>query len=708
MSDVEAGQNAPAVLTPGAIDRWRQRWQEAQRDTEWIDRHRLRDEQRAQALPQIRDLVRHFLDRDFDISEFRETFDRKTRNEWDLFGLKGLSGAMFLNKLVKHLPDQDELTRELQAALAVPVDDDTARLQIDEFARYLNQKIDEGSAARSDLQPNRTPFFVSAVWHMQHPERWPIIYGSARKALSVDDVLANVAPEGAGYVDFSRVFQSLASGLRISFWELEHLCTRVESAVDDTDDDGRGSGDDRDEAFQGQRVWLVAPGRGASEFDRFYKEGIIAIGRDSLGDLSYYADRESIRHALREKEGGNSSRKHDSLACYQFAHEMQVGDLVFARRGQRQIVGFGLVTSAYRHEPDRRGFTHVRSIEWKKRGEWEPRERPLVTKTLTEIGKYPGLVTDIRRALGLLNDGNDDDGGHTEIRPPYLLEHAVGEVFMSRVQIEEALALLRYKKNLVLQGPPGVGKTFVAKRLAYLLVGEKDPKRISQVQFHQSYAYEDFVQGYRPVDDGRFARADGPFLRFCDQALQDAESPYVMLIDEVNRGNLSKIFGELLMLIEADKRSEMWATTLAYAKDDEAPFYVPNNLYIIGTMNTADRSLALVDYALRRRFAFFDVEPAFEHGGFVRKLVALGVDAALRNRIVERFKLLNERIADDQNLGTGFRVGHSYFCHADGPTADDAWYQRIVRTEIRPLLREYWFDNTSRADDEAASLSGDD
>ena len=387
---------------------------------------------------------------------------------------------------------------------------------------------------------------------------------------------------------------------------------------------------------------------------------------------------------------------------------MQVGDIVFAKRGTKKIIGYGLISSVYRHDPNRVRFTHVRSIEWKKRGEWEPRERPFVTKTLTEIGKYPGLVGDIRRALGLPDNASDDDADKTEIRPPYRLEDAFGELFISQAQIEEALALLKYKKNLVLQGPPGVGKTFVAKRLAYLLVGEKDPTRISQVQFHQSYAYEDFVQGYRPVDDGKFALADGPFLRFCDRALQDQESPYVLLIDEINRGNLSKIFGELLLLIEADKRNAAWATTLAYAKQDDVPFYVPNNLHIIGTMNTADRSLALVDYALRRRFAFFDVEPAFEHGGFIRKLRALGVETALRSRIVARFKLLNQRIADDQSLGTGFRVGHSYFCHADEQRADDAWYQRIIRTEIKPLLREYWFDNANRAEDEVASLSGDD
>lgn len=706
MSNIENTQMTPVVLPTGAVDRWRKRWQDAQHDATWIERHRLRDDKRKQMLPEISDLVKRFLDHDLGIPEFRETFDRKTRNEWDLFGLKGLSGAMFLNKLVKHLPDQDELTRELQAALTVPGDDAAARSQIDGLRRYLDRKIEEGPATRADLQPNRAPFLVSALWHMQHADRWPIIYRSARQALSIDGVLGTGVTGADGYLEFSHVFTALAHGVGIPLWSLEHLCSRVSSATTDIDDEGQVSFEE-EEASQGERVWLFAPGPAASEFSRFYEERIAAIGWDSLGDLSNYTDLEAIRRALREREGGNTNRTNDALACFQFAHEMQIGDIVFAKRGRKKIIGFGLVTSAYRHEPNRQHFTHVRSIEWKKRGEW-PREHPLVTKTLTEIGMYPGLVAEIRRALGLLDDDNDDDGDKPEIRPPYLLENTIGEVFMSQAQIEEALALLRYKKNFVLQGPPGVGKTFVAKRLAYLLVGEKDPRRISQVQFHQSYAYEDFVQGYRPVDDGKFALADGPFLRFCDQALQDQESPYVLLIDEINRGNLSKIFGELLLLIEADKRNATWATTLAYSNEDETPFYVPSNLHIIGTMNTADRSLALVDYALRRRFAFFDVEPAFEHAGFARKLASLGVEASLRNRIVERFNVLNERIVDDPNLGSGFRVGHSYFCHSDGGTADEAWYRRIIRTEIRPLLQEYWFDNADRADDEVARLSGDD
>lgn len=204
-------------------------------------------------------------------------------------------------------------------------------------------------------------------------------------------------------------------------------------------------------------------------------------------------------------------------------------------------------------------------------------------------------------------------------------------------------------------------KTFFAKRLAHLLLGKKDLDRLSKVQFHQSYAYEDFVQGYRPVDDGKFGHVDGSFMQFCDQALQDPSSPYVLLINEIKRGNLSKIFGELLLLIGADKRSETWATKLIYSKEGESPFDVPKNLCITGTMNTSNRSLAMVDYALRHRFAFFDVPPVFGQPSFFRKITSLGVESALSDRIVSHLQYLNARICGDPNLGDEFRLGHSYF-----------------------------------------------
>ena len=288
----------------------------------------------------------------------------------------------------------------------------------------------------------------------------------------------------------------------------------------------------------------------------------------------------------------------------------------------------------------------------------------------------------------------------------YELQDALDDLFLSRAAVLESLALLRYKKNLVLQGPPGVGKTFFAKRLAYHLLGEKDEDRMALVQFHQSYSYEDFVQGYRPTGDGHFSLVDGPFMRFCDRALQDADSPYVLVIDEINRGNLSKLFGELLLLLEGDKRGQGWATTLSYAPPQTPDFYVPDNLYVIGTMNTADRSLAMVDYALRRRFAFLEVPPGFDGPGFRGKLEELGADSSMVDRIRENLERLNRTIADDPNLGAGFAIGHSYFCQTGGGAVDEQWYERIVRTEIRPLLREYWFDDTGKAGEEVARLLG--
>ncbi len=288
-------------------------------------------------------------------------------------------------------------------------------------------------------------------------------------------------------------------------------------------------------------------------------------------------------------------------------------------------------------------------------------------------------------------------------RPPepkaveYSKEQAFSELFIKPEIIEKATSLLKTKKNIVLQGPPGVGKTFFAKRLAYLSLGKKDDSKIQMIQFHQSYSYEDFIQGYRPTPEGRFELKNGLFYSFCRQAQIDENNNYFFIIDEINRGNLSKIFGELMMLIEYDKRGREFALPLTYSQSLEDKFYIPENLHIIGTMNTADRSLAMVDYALRRRFCFIDLQPAFDEQNYIEFLNNAGANEELIQKINKRLNKLNIRIENDKNLGKGFKIGHSYLCPQKGIKTDQIWYENVIISEIEPLLKEYWFDNTDEA-----------
>jgi len=273
------------------------------------------------------------------------------------------------------------------------------------------------------------------------------------------------------------------------------------------------------------------------------------------------------------------------------------------------------------------------------------------------------------------------------------------EVFLTADDYDSLKNQLLRKKNLILQGPPGVGKTFAAKRLVYSLIGEKISERICFVQFHQSYGYEDFVMGYRPDDSG-FKMQYGSFYVFCKKAEVDPENDWFFIIDEINRGNISKIFGELLMLIESDKRSKDYAVRL---QGTEEPFYVPDNVYIIGMMNTADRSIALIDYALRRRFAFYTLEPAFENETF-RNFVG-SKNSKKFNTIIEQISKLNDEIAKDPLLGTGYKIGHSYFC-IDNDSMDDNLLRDIILYEITPLLSEYWVDNADKIKDWTNKLLG--
>lgn len=268
----------------------------------------------------------------------------------------------------------------------------------------------------------------------------------------------------------------------------------------------------------------------------------------------------------------------------------------------------------------------------------------------------------------------------------YTKEQFLSEVFVSEKQLDGLTSLLKDKKNIILQGAPGVGKTFCAKRLAYEMMQQKDESRICVVQFHQNYSYEDFVMGYKPTQDG-FSLQPGIFYRFCKKAINNSEQDYFFIIDEINRGNLSKIFGELLMLIEKSYRGV--SLSLAYKGEQ---FYVPDNLYIIGMMNTADRSLAFIDYALRRRFSFVSILPGFDSNGFKAYLVSL--NNSKLNKLINLIKVLNEEIRKDTSLGEGFEIGHSYFC--EKKTIDDNWLHQIIDHDIIPILNEYWFDDKEK------------
>ena len=582
--------------------------------------------------------------------------------------------------------------------------------------------------------------------------------------------------------------------------------------------------------------WTYSPGANASKWQLCLDEGIMCIGWDALGNLSQYSSREDMRAEVKKLYPTDGSAINDSLAVWQFSHEIKPGDIIFAKKGKTEILGRGVVESDYVVDLDRAEFKHIRKIKWTHVGEWVTGDRHAV-KTLTNITPYTdyverlnalvegantplpkdsmdkrywwltgspkywspsedwelgedidytlynkngnkrrvfkhfleakpddlviayestpklqivalgrvvsetdGEVLYIRKTEGLLSpipyddiqynpilkksepvmnrcqgslfmltqdeydelmrlireknpEPNIDEEEPTVDHEPYWDEDFLKDVYMKENDYERLKELLLRKKNLILQGAPGVGKTFAAKRLAYAIMGEKDEDRIKVVQFHQNYSYEDFVLGYKPNENGGFELKEGVFYQFCKKASTDKDNEYFFIIDEINRGNLSKIFGELLMMIEKEYRNT--PMQMSYA---ERRFVVPSNVYLIGMMNTADRSLAMIDYALRRRFSFYEMKPAFDNAVFKNYLIKKH-DKHLDN-LVEAIMNLNKVIADDDSLGTGFCIGHSYLCNLE----EGYDLESIVEYDIIPMLREYWFDNDERFNREAQNL----
>ena len=412
---------------------------------------------------------------------------------------------------------------------------------------------------------------------------------------------------------------------------------------------------------------------------------IMVLGMDDIGDYSQYDSKESLRQELISTYDNSTSRKNQALMAWNFANKLAINDVIFAKRSNT-LVGKGIVTGDYIFDDSRQEYKNIRTVKWLQIGEWEHPGKS-VAKRLTDITPYTDYIEKLITIF--TPDELDDVDTQPEVDyPEYSSADFLSDVYMSEQDYETLVNVLKMKKNIILQGAPGVGKTFTAKRLAYSIIGAKNPDRVQMIQFHQSYSYEDFIEGYRPTENG-FTIKKGSFYKFCKLAEDDDENDYFFIIDEINRGNLSKIFGELFMLIEKDKRGI--ELQLLYSDEN---FSVPPNVYIIGMMNTADRSLAMLDYALRRRFSFFTMKPGFNTIGFQTYQDSLKSDAF--KKLISCIKQLNSKIAADISLGEGFCIGHSYFCGLTAKTATVRTLTSIIEYELIPLLKEYWFDEPAK------------
>jgi len=472
----------------------------------------------------------------------------------------------------------------------------------------------------------------------------------------------------------------------------KHFFTRVVSnAV--YDDNIKSMWDKKEKNGPEVRYWQIAPAQQARLWEDLLKNSIAAVGFSEVDvDLTNFS-KNNLIEVLHEKYPNFENRKL-KLKSRQLTNflNLKAGDKIVSNKGLSYLLGLGVVKKGYSFRPERQELKHTVDVDYYKVSE---KGIPIPEDLRGKFGKtIVPLSKDEFDRIEKLFDGDSQ----IQTLRDYKKSDALKDLFISEKDFDYVMSRLKSKKNIILQGPPGVGKTFIAKRIAYYLMGLKDDTRISMVQFHQSYSYEDFIQGFRPNDDGKFTLRNGLFYEFCQNAIQDSDHKYIFIIDEINRGNLSKIFGEMLMLIEADKRGQLFAVPLTYGKGNSDTFHIPENLYLIGTMNTADRSLAMVDYALRRRFSFIDLEPQFRNIKFRQNLEAARVHESLITLIIERMEALNQTISEDtKNLGPGYRVGHSYFCPIgnDNPY-DETWYRMVVKSEIEPLLREYWFDDPKR------------
>lgn len=664
--------------------------------------------------------VQHFQDNwDIEAADFTSMLEESISQAYNL--LQG--GMYYASKMLCTLAKQDpEKMRSLFRLLYnenLPLVDrlQPFRTGCDELLEKFRQTSSEPEKAKNHYQDLRA---LCVYLSFEYPEKYFLfkyrMYTGFRKLIDFKETSQEKGSEIRKYDNYVRMCQAVLGEIQADT-ELQqmqreqvksekncypdpefHLLTqtiiyigsRITDETVQTEEPVKGAAI-ADEDIETKRFWIYSPGNGAEIWNECCEKGFMAIGWDEIGDLTAYSTKDEMKQAMKEEIDPTLAYTMAAHATWQFVHDMRPGDIVFAKKGMYHIIGRGVVESGYQYDPSRKHYKNIRSVRWTHKGEW-PHPGQAVMKTLTDITPYTDYVAKLNALFE--SDSIDDAEEPVVDYPAYDAEDFLEEVFMDEDSYETLVGLVRNKKNVILQGAPGVGKTFAAKRLAYSMMGEKDPNRVMMVQFHQSYSYEDFIMGFRPSEKG-FELKHGAFYNFCKQAEIDNENEYFFIIDEINRGNLSKIFGELFMLIETDKRG----VELQLLYSDEK-FSVPGNVYIIGMMNTADRSLAMLDYALRRRFAFFEMKPGFDTDRFREYRMDLASEKF--DRLISSIDNLNATIATDDSLGEGFCIGHSYFCNLKKVT--DRALSDIVEYELIPLLKEYWFDEPTKVKDWANIL----
>ncbi len=450
--------------------------------------------------------------------------------------------------------------------------------------------------------------------------------------------------------------------------------------------------------FSKKNYWIISPGIQASYWSTFRDQNFISIGWQ-IGDLSKLKTKKEIKDKIMELEPSRETKPVNAvLCCFDFAKTIKHGDIVFVKEGIKKTLAAGEVQGDYEYQQDE-NHPHIRKVKWLSIKEMDHQEvigNRAASKTLTNITKYTDYVEKINKFYFSNSESNESSKDSNDI------SSILSDTFFSKDFFRLITNELKLKKNIIIQGPPGVGKTFIAGKISKYLAGSLN--RQLNLVFHENYSYEEFIMGIRPNKEGKFTLSEGQFVRFCERAKKDNGNSYVIMIDEINRANITKVFGEILVNMEHSKRGPRYAVKLLYSPDIN--FYIPSNIFIIGLMNTADRSLKVVDYALRRRFSFFTFSPEFSNPEFKTFLLNKKISPSIVDRIIKNMESINQKISDETlDLGPGYCIGHSFFC----PLSDDLshgieWYRNVINSQIIPLLEEYYFDRPEKIEELRAEL----